>query len=146
MRDIPNRILDFLTAKPKPAGDACRSNPRRQTTARVELAWLDGKEWRTIPARLRDISRGGACLLARSEPPLTRSARLRIVQGEGSPWIEVEILGIERDSPTRYQVRLRFAEPCPNFLLRMAVLGAEETVEQPVAPEGWVAWSPVGTE
>jgi hypothetical protein len=146
MRDTPNRILEFLTAPAKPAGDACRSNPRRRTSARIELAWLDGEQWRTIPARLRDISRGGASLIARSEPPLTRQARIRLVEGDGSPWIEARIVGIEHDAPTRHQVRLQFADPCPNFLLRLAVLGVVESVEQPVAPEGWVAWKPVHSE
>lgn len=147
MRDTPNRILDFLTAKAKPTGEACRSNPRRRSSARIELAWPDGTDLRTIPARLRDISRGGACLVARSMPPLTRSARLRFVEGEGSPWIEVEILGVEQDTPTRYRIRVMFAEPCPSFLLRLAVLGIVEPEDSlAMEPQGWVAWKAVVSE
>lgn len=146
MRDEPNRMLDFLTAKPKPAGDACRSNPRRRSTVKIELAWSDGKSWRAIPARLRDISRDGAGLIARSSPPPTKLARLRMTEGEGTPWIEAAILGVEPETPTRFRIRLQFAEPCPNFLLRMAVLDGIEPDDVPVARQRWSAWNSLRTD
>jgi hypothetical protein len=145
MHESRNRILDFLTAQAKPAGDSCRSNPRRRSSAKIELSWSDGKNWRTIPARLRDISRGGACLIARSEPPRTQVARVRISEGDGSPWIEAAILEVDQDTPTRHRIRIQFAEPCPSFLLRLAVLGIVEP-EEPTAPQGWVAWKTVGAD
>jgi PilZ domain len=144
MLEAPNRILDFLTAQAKPAGDACRSNPRRRSSSRIELSWLDGKEWRTIPARLRDISRGGASLSARSAPPITRPARFRISEGDGSPWVEAEILGVEPASPTRHRIRIQFVEPCPSLLLRLAVLGVVEPVEPEDSRPQWMSWNPVG--
>ncbi len=141
MRDSPNRILEFLTAKAKPAGDACRSNPRRRSSIRIELAWAEEKEWRTIPARLRDISRGGAALFARSAPPLTRKARLRIVKEDGCPWIEAEILGVVQETPTRYRIRVQFEAPCPNLLLRLAILDGLESAEQAGVAQEWVVWN-----
>jgi hypothetical protein len=147
MSEPPNRILEFLTAPAKPDGDACRSNRRRRSSVRVELAWAEGKVWRTIPARLRDISRGGAGLVARSTPPTGRVARLRFVEGDGSPWIEAEVLGVEVETPTRHRIRLRFEAPCPSFLLRLAILDSVEPAdEQPAARHEWGAWHAGVTE
>ncbi len=144
MRDLPNRILNFLTSPAKPAGDACRSNPRRMSRARVEVTWVEGKAWRAVSARLLDISKGGAGLLARSAPPVTRFARLRFVEGEGSPWVEAEILGVEQVKPSRHRIRLRFVDPCPSFLLRLAVFEGAKTAEPSNAEDEQVAWEPVG--
>jgi hypothetical protein len=62
-------------------------------------------------------------------PPQTPYARLRLIEGDETPWIEAEILGVEQIKPRRYRVRLRFLVPCPNFLLQLAILGAEEEPE-----------------
>ncbi len=142
MKEKPNRILEFLTAPPKPEGDACRSNRRRRTTAPIELSWPDGGNWRTIRAKLRDISRGGAGLVAAAPPPLTSRARLRLIEGEGTPWIEAEILAVDAESNRRQKIRVRFIDPCPSFILRLAVLGIVEPEDEgaPSACE-WVAWS-----
>src|SRR4051794_7495666 len=88
MSERPNRLLEFLTAPVKPAGDACRSNRRRRSTARVMLSWPEGGDWRVVRGRLRDISRAGAALFTAVPPPLTGRARLRLIEGELTPWIE----------------------------------------------------------
>ena len=143
MSEKPNRILEFLTAPLKPEGEACRSNRRRRTSASIELSWPDGGNWRTIRARLRNISRGGAGLVAAAPPPLTRRARLRLIEGEGTPWIEAEILAVEPEPPKRQKVRVRFIDPCPSFMLRLAVLGFVEAEDEgPAKPCEWVAWAP----
>ena len=143
MSEPPNRILEFLTAPAKPDGEACRSNRRRRSCSRIEIAWLEGSTWRTAPARLRDISKGGASLLALIPPPLTRQARIRFVEGEGSPWIEAEVLGVECEDRKRHRVRLRFESPCPSFMLGLAVLEADEPNDvQPAAQYQWSAWRP----
>jgi len=142
MREAPNLILEFLTARAKPTGDACRSNPRRRSSARVEVAWLEEKEWRTIPGRLHDISRGGAALITRSCPITKRPIRLRISEGEGSPWVEAEILGVESDGERRHRIRIKFIESCPNFMLRLAVLNSIDASEPREAPPAWVEWTP----
>jgi hypothetical protein len=143
MRDSTNRLLEFLTAPAKPAGDACRSNPRREATAKVELSWLESFGWRTIPAKLSDISKGGASLVARSSPPTVRQARLRITDGEGSAWVEAKIVGVEPANSTRHRIRLQFHEPCPTFFLGLAVIEADDACDQPSNLQGWNAWTPV---
>ena len=142
-----NRLLEFLTAPVKPAGEASRSNRRKRSSARVLLSWAEGGEWRTIKGRLRDISRAGAGLFAAARPPLTGRARLRLVEGEETPWIEAEILGVEQERPRRHRVRLRFLTPCPSFMLQPAILGqaATEDEGQP-SPCEWLAWRPEPTE
>jgi PilZ domain len=142
MGEPPNRILEFLTSPPQPDGEASRSNRRRRSSAPIELSWLDGQTWRTTRARLLDISRGGAGLVSAQPPPLTRVARLRFLRGEGSPWVEVEILGVEPVTSKRHRVRVRFEAPCPSFLLRLAVLDAVEVAEE----EPGVRYTWVGTD
>lgn len=147
MTEKPNRILEFLTTPPRPEGDACRSNRRRKSTAPVEISWPDGGDWRTVRARLRNISRGGAAVVTAVPPPITRKARLRLTEGEGTPWIEAEILAADAQPPKRQFVRVRFVDPCPSFMLQLAVLGfVEADDEGPPSPCEWVAWSPEMTK
>jgi PilZ domain len=145
MSHTPNRILEFLTAPAKPAGEASRSNRRRESDAEIEFAWSEGPTWRIVRARLRDISRGGASLFTAQPPPMARLARVRFVRGEGSPWVECQILEVTSEKARRHKTRVQFESPCPSFLLRLAVLEAtEEEAESeiPAARYEWVAVSP----
>ena len=142
MSEPPNRVLEFLTAPAKPAGEASRSNRRRPSDTRIEFAWSEGGTWRTVRARLRDISRGGASLFAAQPPPLTRLGRIRFVEGEGSPWVECRVLEVTSKTARRHQVRVQFEDPCPSFMLRLAVLDVTESeaeTEAPAKPYAWVA-------
>ena len=145
MSEPPNRVLEFLTAPAKPAGEASRSNRRRQTEARIEFAWSEGPTWRIVRARLRDISRGGASLFTAQPPPMARLARVRFVRGEGSPWVECKILEVTSEKARRHKTRVQFESPCPSFLLRLAVLETSEQEaesEIPAASYQWVAVCP----
>jgi hypothetical protein len=148
MSEHKNRLLEFLTSPVKPAGEACRSNRRRRSSARIMLSWAEGGEWQSIRGRLRDISRAGAGLFASKPPPLTNRARLRLVEGEETPWIEAEIVGVEKERQRRHRVRLRFLCPCPSFMLQPAILGhhAAEDDGQLASPGEWVAWTPEKAE
>jgi PilZ domain len=145
MSESPNRVLEFLTAPAKPAGEASRSNRRRKTNVLIEFAWSEGETWRTVRARLRDVSRGGASLFAVQSPALTRHARLRFISGEGSPWVECEVLEVTSESARRHRIRVQFDGLCPSFMLRMAILGSTELeaeTEAPTRPYRWVAVCP----
>jgi hypothetical protein len=144
----PNRVLEFLTAPAQANGEASRSNRRRRSSAPVEFSWFQESHWRTTRAKLHDISRGGASLITPEPPPLTRKARLRFIEREGSPWIEAEILEVMPESPGRHRVRIRFEGPCPGFVLMTAVLEEEETPDEtPGHRYEWVAVVPeVATE
>jgi hypothetical protein len=137
-----NRLLDFLTAPVKPVGEASRSNRRRRSSARVLFAWFKDGEWKTIPGRLRDISRAGAGLLASTAPPTSGLARLRLAEGDETPWIEAEIVGVEEERKRRHRVRLRFLSPCPSFMLQPAILGQAALEDQHQESQaGWVSYT-----
>src|SRR4051812_9956495 len=53
-------LLGFLAARPKPVGDAFRTNPRRRSSIRARLSWTARGETREVPARLINVSRAGA--------------------------------------------------------------------------------------
>ncbi len=145
MSDQPNRMLEFLTNPLRPIGDASRGNRRLPCRSPIALSWPTPNGVQTIRGRLRDISRAGAGLLAASSPPLTRQARIRLTEGEGTPWLEVEIIGVEVERYKRVRIRLRFLEPCPSFILRTAVLGPEarDADDEPTPQtQGAAAWSP----
>jgi hypothetical protein len=118
-----SQLYQFLRARFRHVGEAHRTNPRRNVSTPARLSWTDGERDRTVRARLLDISRAGAALIVLVPPPLKIKARLRLVGPEPTPWLEVEILGVEPDSPGRHKIRLRFKEPCPTYFLRVAVLG-----------------------
>ena len=123
-----NQLFQFLRTSFRAVGEAHRTNPRRHASTPARLSWTDGEKRQTVRARLVDISRAGAAVITASVPPVQVRACLRLVGPEPTPWIEAEILGVETDSPSRHRVRLKFREPCPTYLLRVAVLG-------PVPPE-----------
>jgi hypothetical protein len=123
-----NQLFQFLRSTFRAVGEAHRTNPRRHTSKPARLAWFDGVRHRTVRARLIDISRAGAALVTSSVPPLSAAARVRLVGREPTPWIEAAILGAEPEPRGRYRIRLKFAEPCTTYFLRVAVLG-------PIAPD-----------
>ena len=141
-QDAPNRMLEFLTAPPRPDGDACRANRRQSSKVRVELCWAGERGWTTKKARLRDIGRGGAALVAREVPPAGCLVRIRIIEVEGCPWIEGRILATEPLAPSKHRVRVRFIEPCPSFFLGLAVLENAEPTETPSTAPAWVPYNP----
>ncbi len=139
MPERPNRILEFLTAPSRPDGEASRSNSRRPVSCLIELSWLDEGRWVASRGTLIDISRGGAGIRLRHAPPASSMARLRVIEGEGSPWVEIKVLEVVDDAPDQQRVRIRFEGRCPGFILRQAVLsGTEEEDEPPVGyPYTW---------
>jgi hypothetical protein len=118
-------------------GEAHRTNPRRHSSTPARLSWSQGEKCRVARARLVDISRAGAALIVAVPPPLKARVQVRLVGREATPWIEADVLGVERDTPGRHKIRLRFTDPCPTYFLRVAVLGPinpdEEEAAVPVA-------------
>jgi hypothetical protein len=149
MSERPNRIVEFLKSPLRPEGEASRGNRRRRSRALAELSWLEppaDDRWRSTRGRLRDISRAGVAIAVTTAPPPTARARIRLTEGDGTPWVEAEIVGVgpEASPKRRFRVRLRFLEPCPNLLLREAILsvvpGDEET-ETPHRPDSRTLWN-----
>jgi hypothetical protein len=128
-----NQLYRFLRAKYRAVGEAHRTNPRRHTSRPARLSWTEGEKYRVVRARLQDISRAGAALIAATPPPVNTHARIRLVGREPTPWIEADVLGVEADASGWHKVRVKFVDPCPTYFLRVAVLGpvVPEAVENP---------------
>jgi hypothetical protein len=133
IEDLDNPLLGFLGSKPRAVGDAFRTNPRRGARRRARLAWEDGTLSRSVPARLMNISRMGAAVTTAETPPESGLVRLRLAGDTPTPWLEADILGIDRDERRKFRVRLKFREPCPTVFLKTAVLGVvAPTTEEPL--------------
>jgi PilZ domain len=133
IEDLDNPLLGFLGSKPRAVGDAFRTNPRRGARRRARLSWGEGVLSRAVPARLINISRMGAALTTAESPPHSGLVRLRLAGDTPTPWLEADVLGIDRDERRKFRVRLKFREPCPTIFLKTAVLGviapaADDTV------------------
>lgn len=124
-RPVDEDLLMFLRVQPRPPGEDFRSNPRRGCDVEARIAWKDGPNKRSNPARLIDIGRFGAALLMTDPPPTSASVRIRLLAEEKTPWVEAKVLevapppdAIGRDK----RVRLQFLEVCPTALLKVAAL------------------------
>jgi hypothetical protein len=137
-----NQLFQFLRTRFRAVGDAHRTNPRRHCAAPARLSWTEGDKVRTIRVRLLDISRAGAGVITPSAPPASKSARLRLVGREPTPWVEVEVLGAEPEARGKHRIRLKFTEPCPTYFLRVAVLGPVTPDDEP-GPESETTPTPL---
>src|SRR5258706_3288933 len=63
-----NNLLGFLRSRPRAVGEAFRTNPRHQSRRRAMVSWKQGRDTRTVKARLIDISRMGVALAATTPP------------------------------------------------------------------------------
>ncbi len=129
-----NALLGFLRAHPKEVGEALRTNPRHESSAKARLAWKASEPNRVVPARLINICRTGAALVVANPPPEGEVVLLRLMVEEPTPWIEADVVGVESISPSKYRVRLKFLEFCPMLFLKSAVLYDVPPVPEP-APE-----------
>ena len=138
MSDLPrNRLFDFLSSPFRAAGDCRRITVRHRSTVDARLSWFARGQNHTVDARLLDISRDGAGLLAEQTPPWGARVRLHLVDREASTWVDGEVLGVEPKAKGGRRVRVRFADACPTVFLRAAVLSLSPPV--PVQTEVEVA-------
>lgn len=136
-----NNLLGFLRSRPRAVGEAFRTNPRHQSRRRAMVSWKQGRESRTVKARLIDISRMGIALSATTPPPSAALVCVRLVGSTPTPWIEGDVVGIEPNDGS-YRIRIKFREPCPTIMLKSAVLAphvashpAQEKADHPTASD-----------
>lgn len=101
-----------------------RSMPRHAAEFAIWLGWWRGeREFFAIPARLVNISRGGALVTAINPPP----GRHTVWICHGSPvpteCVEAKVLAVTMIRRREYGLRLVFTEPCPHRLFEAAVCG-----------------------
>ncbi|AGA30285.1 PilZ domain-containing protein [Singulisphaera acidiphila] len=124
-----DNLLGFLKARPRAVGEAFRTNPRHQSRRRALVSWQQGRESRTVKARLIDISRMGVALTASTPPPSSAVVCIRLVGSTPTPWIEGDVVGIEPTDGT-YRIRIKFREPCPTIMIKSAVLAPQTSEEK----------------
>jgi hypothetical protein len=137
-----NNLLGFLRSRPRAVGEAFRTNPRHESRRRAMVSWKQGRETRTVKARLIDISRMGIALTATNPPPSSALVCIRLIGSTPTPWLEGDVVGIESNDGT-YRIRIKFREPCPTFMLKSAVLAphvasppaVEEAARPPAASD-----------
>lgn len=88
---------------------------------RVWLGWTRGNEaYFTNPARLVNISRGGALVSVSDPPPEGYPVWICIGEPEPSSCLEAVVLEV-RSAGKECSVRLEFREPCPHEFFESAV-------------------------
>ncbi len=96
---------------------------------RAFLSWRIEAETFESSARLINISTSGALVLAEKRPGRGPTAWLRLEVPVASEWVEATIVRIMKVPgllwfrKTFYLVRLRFTEPCPYQLFKLATHG-----------------------
>jgi hypothetical protein len=95
-----------------------RAAPRcRPVVHRAWLGWWTRPgEFGSVPARLEDISQGGARLVT-AKPP-TEQQR-----------VQAKVVAVTPGPDSEFIVRLAFAGPCPQSLYRTAIFGLDRKVK-----------------
>jgi hypothetical protein len=142
MFDQPrNRLFDFLSSPFRAAGDCRRTTVRHRSMADARLSWVARGQIHTVEARILDISREGAGLLAEQTPPWGARVRLHLVDRESNTWVDGEVLGVEPKATGGRRIRLLFSDACPTVFLRSAVRSlpapAPAAVDVEVAAEAY---------
>lgn len=90
----------------------------------VQLGWWEGSEFRVALGLLKDISRGGAAVLAEASPPAGEPLFIRLNGSRLTEWLEATAVEVSKNRWFRRvprQVRLQFADPCPYNFFQAAI-------------------------
>jgi hypothetical protein len=90
----------------------------------IELAWWDGPEFRTSPGLLKNISQGGACVLAAGSPVEDSPLFIRLGGSRPTEWLQVTALAVQKSRWFRQLprlIRLKFHKPCGTGFVQAAL-------------------------
>ena len=90
-----------------------RTRRRPALTNRARLEWSDGPEFVNTPARLIDISQGGASFIAELPPPPSHDVWVRLEVPRQTGWVSARVVRL--DGPTAGG--LSFLSYCPYELM-----------------------------
>jgi hypothetical protein len=111
----------------RPDGQADRRRECRYLVVdeRAWLGWWEGREFRTFPARVLNLSLGGALLSAETPPP--HGHRLWLCPPSANPadWIEATLVESRKRLFGPSQVRLAFGSPFPYERFKDMVFGPD---------------------
>lgn len=108
---------------------AIRSEPanrrhgyRHQAAGRVVwVGWWKGDDFGAVSGHVRDIGRGGARVVLGRRPPRRQPVWLYKEVDDTLACVRGEVVGHTPAPAARYDVRFRFASPCPTVLLQAVV-------------------------
>jgi hypothetical protein len=119
----PAGLLDLLRCWLRARPEDRRLMPRHEAAGHpVWLGWWRGKEaYFSNPARLLNLSRGGALLLVKDPPPEGQAVWLCVGEPEPTDCVEARVLEVRSARRRECQVRLEFREPCPHAFFESAI-------------------------
>jgi hypothetical protein len=91
---------------------------------RAQVGWWEDKQFRTAPARLTDISSGGASLVLDGQGVPSSFLWMCLVGEKPTGWISANLAGAQTSEDGVQLVRLAFAESCPYEVFKTAVWGS----------------------
>lgn len=109
-----------------------RKEPRHEATANLLwIQWCEGEEgYLGRPARLVNVSRTGALIVAGALLAEGQSVRIFLEQAEVPIGIDATVLGVVEGLHETHQIRLAFLKPCPDDFIRAAARGFESWLEE----------------
>jgi hypothetical protein len=124
-------MMTLATCLPAlPHGDRRAHRRWPVVSSRARLAWGEGRPpFHTAPARLIDISEGGAQICTDTVPEAASRVWVRL---DSLPWewVRATVRAV-RGKPPCYQIHLTFPERCPAGVLEKAIAPASPP------PESW---------
>ena len=108
--------------------ERCRRDAQRYLSkgAVAVLGWPEGEAYRTVEARLIDISMGGFSAWVEVFPPRGGAVWLRLDGEKPSAWLKAGVVSTIKNGFSfwaRRRVRCRFLESCPYEFFKAAIEG-----------------------
>ncbi len=102
----------------------------RAVEDRARVGWWEGKHFRSAPARIEDISTGGASVCLGQEPLNAQGVWVRLAGTGPDQWVQAQLVGVATAEDGSQVVRLAFPQSCPYEMFKAVVWG-EPTPQSP---------------
>ena len=100
----------------------------------VVLTWTEAGQFRTLNARLKDISLSGLAVFSESSPPKGIPIWFRLKDDQTSDWINAAVVGSAKTGLLGLGprvVRMHFLSPCPYHVFKEAIDGFTHQIKYP---------------
>jgi hypothetical protein len=103
-----------------------RRDPRYETSANLLwIQWWEGEDYLGRSARLVNVSRGGAMIIASALIREGRSVRIFLEEQDDPVGVAATVLGVVEGPEGMHLLRLVFHSPCPDGFMEAAAFGFE---------------------
>jgi hypothetical protein len=102
-----------------------RRNSHRYIPAKegICLGWWQGRQFRTVSARLRNLSTTGALVRIDADHPPSKLVWICVAGQAPGKWVQAALVDEPNDATKPGEIRLSFAEPFPYDAFKIAVWG-----------------------